>query len=182
MEKEEFDFTKLTEKQRIFCHEYIVDWNATRSAKAAGYSEKTAYSIGNENLKKPEIDAYINHIQKDLAKEAGLSKLRVTRELMNLAFSSVASLKDNWMTVKEFNDLSDAQKACLSYIEHSTTKFDGGDKEVVKFRLHDKTKALEMLNKMYGYNEPDKIDHASSDGSMTPRISISNNDKDIDLG
>lgn len=45
----------LTNKQRIFVEEYPVDFNATRAAKAAGYSDKTAYSIGQENLKKPEI-------------------------------------------------------------------------------------------------------------------------------
>ena len=67
---------KLTEKQRIFCHEYIVDWNATRSAKKAGYSEDTAYSIGNENLKKPEIKQYIAFIKNNLEEEAGISKLR----------------------------------------------------------------------------------------------------------
>lgn len=46
---------KLTTKQYLFVKEYIIDGNATRAAKAAGYSEKTAYSIGNENLSKPEI-------------------------------------------------------------------------------------------------------------------------------
>jgi phage terminase small subunit len=60
----------LTEKQKIFCREYIYDWNATRAAKVAGYSEDTAYSIGWENLKKPEIQAYITEIQKDLEKTA----------------------------------------------------------------------------------------------------------------
>jgi phage terminase small subunit len=45
---------KLTDKQKRFCEEYVIDWNATRSAIAAGYSENTSYSIGSENLKKPE--------------------------------------------------------------------------------------------------------------------------------
>lgn len=50
---------KLTAKQQRFCDEYLIDLNATQAAIRAGYSEKTAYSIGNENLKKPEISAYI---------------------------------------------------------------------------------------------------------------------------
>ncbi len=45
----------MTEKQNQFCEEYLKDFNATKAAIRAGYSEKTAYSIGNENLKKPEI-------------------------------------------------------------------------------------------------------------------------------
>ena len=49
----------LTKKQKRFCEEYIKTANASASAVAAGYSEKTAGAIGSENLKKPEISAYI---------------------------------------------------------------------------------------------------------------------------
>lgn len=45
----------LTAKQRVFVAEYVRDFNATRAAVAAGYSEKTAYAIGSQNLRKPEI-------------------------------------------------------------------------------------------------------------------------------
>jgi len=53
---------KLTPKQRVFVASYIgvSRFNATKAALAAGYSEKTAYSIGSENLKKPEIKAAID--------------------------------------------------------------------------------------------------------------------------
>lgn len=49
----------MTDKQKKFADEYLIDLNATQAAIRAGYSEKTAYSIGDENLKKPEIKAYI---------------------------------------------------------------------------------------------------------------------------
>ena len=49
----------LTQKQIKFSEEYIISGNATQAAIKAGYSKKTAYSIGDENLKKPEIKAYI---------------------------------------------------------------------------------------------------------------------------
>ncbi len=49
----------LNEKQKAFCEYYASSFNATESAKKAGYSEKTAYSIGCENLKKPEIQKYL---------------------------------------------------------------------------------------------------------------------------
>ena len=45
----------LTAKQQRFVDEYLKDLNATQAAIRAGYSKKTAASIGQENLTKPEI-------------------------------------------------------------------------------------------------------------------------------
>lgn len=56
----------LTPKQQAFADYYLETGNATESAKRAGYSEQTAYSIGNENLKKPEISAYIEERLKEI--------------------------------------------------------------------------------------------------------------------
>ena len=50
---------KLTPKQKKFAEYYIKCGNATEAAKKAGYSKKTAYAIGQENLKKPAISEYI---------------------------------------------------------------------------------------------------------------------------
>lgn len=50
----------VTTKQKRFADEYLIDSNATQAAIRAGYSKKTAYSIGVENLSKPEIRAYID--------------------------------------------------------------------------------------------------------------------------
>lgn len=49
----------LTPKQQAFADYYIEYGDATKAALAAGYSERTAYSIGSENLRKPELSAYI---------------------------------------------------------------------------------------------------------------------------
>ena len=49
----------LTPKQKAFAEYYLECGNATEAAKRAEYSSKSAYSIGEENLKKPEISAYI---------------------------------------------------------------------------------------------------------------------------
>lgn len=49
----------MTEKQKRFCDEYLIDLNATQAAIRAGYSAKTAKAIGCENLTKPDIQAYI---------------------------------------------------------------------------------------------------------------------------
>ena len=57
---------KLTPKQQAFADYYIELGNATKAAEKAGYSKKTCYSIGNENLKKPEIKKYIDERMKVL--------------------------------------------------------------------------------------------------------------------
>lgn len=60
----------MTEKQKRFCDEYLIDLNATQAAIRAGYSEKTARAIGAENLTKPNIKAYIE--ERMAEKEAAL--------------------------------------------------------------------------------------------------------------
>ena len=50
----------MNARQKRFCDEYLIDCNAKQAAIRAGYSPKTAYSIGNENLNKPELKAYID--------------------------------------------------------------------------------------------------------------------------
>lgn len=69
------EVVKLTDKQQMFVKEYLIDLNATQAALRAGYSEKTAYSIGHENLKKPEIAAAITK-----AFSARANKVEVTAD------------------------------------------------------------------------------------------------------
>lgn len=59
---------KLTEKQKRFCDEYLIDLNATQAAIRAGYSAKTAGAIGTENLQKPNIKEYIEKRMEDKEK------------------------------------------------------------------------------------------------------------------
>lgn len=56
--------TNLTEKQRLFCEEYIVRLDGTEAAIKAGYSERTAPVIASENLRKPKIAAYLRELTK----------------------------------------------------------------------------------------------------------------------
>jgi phage terminase small subunit len=160
--------TPLTEKQRIFCREYIYDWNGARAARAAGYSEATAKEIASENLTKPNIQAYIAEIQRDLEKLAGLSRLRIIQEHQKLAFSSIAHLHNTWIERKEFENLTQEQKDCIAEISTQTRNElvdKGTDEErlisvdYVKIKLYDKQKSLDSISKMLGYNEPEKIQH-----------------------
>ena len=155
---------KLTEKQKIFCHEYIIDWNGTRSAKVAGYKESSAYQIASENLTKLEIKQYINYIKDDIEKEAGITKLRNVKELQKLAFSSIAHLHNTWIELTEFENLTQDQKDSIESIETKTENrtYDEGTIEVkyVKIKLYSKQAAITELNKMMGYNAVEKIEHS----------------------
>lgn len=57
----------MTPKQRLFVAEYMVGLNATQAAIRAGYSADTAYSIGSENLRKPQIEAEIERLTEQRA-------------------------------------------------------------------------------------------------------------------
>lgn len=159
--------SELTEKQKIFCREYIYDWNATRAAKAAGYSEDTAGAIGWENLKKPEIQAYISEIQKDLEKVAGISRLRIINEHLGIINTSIALLHNTWIERKEFDKLTDAQKSAIAELSYQTrtekdfsTNPEGDLVQVdyVKIKLYDRQKSMDAISKMLGYDAPEKIE------------------------
>lgn len=63
----------MNEKQKHFADEYIISKNATKSAVKAGYSEKTAYSIGQRLLKKVEISEYIKKRTEEHFNERSMS-------------------------------------------------------------------------------------------------------------
>ena len=56
----------LTEKQKRFCEYYIQNPNATEAAIKAGYAPKAAYATGAENLRKPQIQQYIDEVMQSL--------------------------------------------------------------------------------------------------------------------
>lgn len=60
---------KLTPKQKAFADYYIELGNATQAAKKAGYSEKTAFAIGRENIHKPAIAEYISERMAEIDKK-----------------------------------------------------------------------------------------------------------------
>ena len=63
----------LTPKQQRFAEEYLIDLNATQAAIRAGYSEKSAYSIGQENLNKPEVAAFLETAMNERAERTAIT-------------------------------------------------------------------------------------------------------------
>lgn len=58
----------LTDKQRLFCHEYLKDLNGTQAAIRAGYSEESARQIATENLSKPSIEIFLQQLMAERVK------------------------------------------------------------------------------------------------------------------
>lgn len=85
----------LTEKQKAFVREYLVDLNATAAAKRAGYSEKTAYSVGNENLTKPEISKAIQKAMQERQERTQVTQDMVVQEISKVAFKDAADYSES---------------------------------------------------------------------------------------
>lgn len=91
----------MTEKQKRFVDYYIETGNKTEAAKRAGYSEKTAASIGDENLRKPVIKAAIEGRLKEL-EDKRIAK--IDEVLKFLTSSMRGELKDEQIVVEGEGD------------------------------------------------------------------------------
>lgn len=167
--KDKNDSGELTGKQRRFCEEYIFDFNASRAYKTAypdAKSEDGIRASASALLTNPNVKAYIQHLQADLEKVSGISRLRVLREHEKMAFSSIAHLHNTWIERKEFNQLTDEQKACIQEISTQVrTVMQGSgenkvpvDVEFVKIKLFDKQKALDSISKILGHYAAEKVE------------------------
>lgn len=125
----------MTERQKRFGDEYVLDPNVTQAAIRAGYSEKTAYSIGQRLMKNVEVKSYIDAALARLQAENVADAQEVMRYLTSVmrgeSQSSVLSLCGN------------------------------GAQEVIEKRPDEKErlKAAELLGKRYGlYTEKVDVD------------------------
>lgn len=80
---------KLTEKQKRFCDEYIKLGNAKEAAINAGYSPKTAKSMGAENLTKPDLKKSIDERMEQLASERIMSAQEILERLSLIANAKI---------------------------------------------------------------------------------------------
>ena len=138
---------KLTDKQRKFCNEYLIDLNATQAAIRAGYSEKTANVIGSENLAKPYIREYIDKRlaekeEKLVAKQDEVIKYLTSvmrREMKEAVVVTLQNKTEKW--VKD-EDTGKLKKQTITEQIPSIVE--------VPAKLSDANKAAEMLGRYYG--------------------------------
>jgi len=94
---------KLTDKQEMFCKEYLVDLNATQAAIRAGYSETSAKEQGYENMTKPHI---VDFIQELMDKRS--QKVEITAEnVLNDILETRNACKDMMILEGEFGEYID---------------------------------------------------------------------------
>ena len=158
---------KLTPKQILFCKEYLIDRNATRAAEAAGYSKKTAYSIGWENLRKPEIQEQIGKEMEAREFRTEITGDRVLQEYALLGFSDIAHYieirEDGQVTMKTFEEMPEhASRAIESISEDRIIRENPDGTQIIvhdkyKFKLHSKIHALEKLFKHLGLAAEERL-------------------------
>lgn len=150
----------MTPKQKRFCEEYLIDLNSTQAAIRAGYSEKTSYSIGQENLKKPEISNTIQQLMQERQSRTQITQDRVLKELSRIAFFDIRKLYKEDGSLKKPNELDDDAAAVLSGID--IVEMAVGEEAfgfTKKVKIFDKNSALTLAMRHLGMLN-DKIEHS----------------------
>ena len=156
---------KLTPKQKRFVDEYLVDLNATEAALRAGYSKRTAYSIGNENLKKPEVQKEIQERMKDRQERTEIAQDKVLKELAHIAYDDIRNYLKFWTDEEgkiqvELKSSDEIDTRNISEIQVDNGKF--------KFKLYPKDNALVQLGRHLGLFN----DKLSFDGAININMKV----------
>jgi phage terminase small subunit len=147
----------LTEKQKRFCEEYLIDLNATRAYKAAYPSvkrEETAASAAARMLRNVKVAEHIRERMEDRQKRTEITQDKVLRELAAIAFADVTdivSFNGGRVVIKPTDDLP-----------RETRKIIAGIKEGqygTEVKTYDRIRALELLGKHLGmFDQKDELD------------------------
>ena len=161
--------TKLTDKQELFCNEYLVDLNGTQAAIRAGYSEATAKEIAYENLTKPHIQERLTVLMEERAARLELSQDMVLREYCKLAFFDIRKIFNEDGSLKKVVELDDETAGALVSMKTLASM-------ETEYKLADKKGALDSLARHLGMFV-DKVEMTGKDGGPievveSPRESI----------
>jgi phage terminase small subunit len=157
----------LTEKQKRFCDEYLIDLNATQAAIRAGYSWKTANEQGAQNLAKLSVQEYIREKQKSLA-----NKLQITQEMVlegyrRLAFYNVRKFYDENNHLLDVSKLDDETAFALTGIDVTEEKtMNVVTAYTKKIKMSDRRCALDSICKVLGFNAPEKHEVSAEEKFM----------------
>lgn len=147
---------KLTEQQKLFCHEYLIDLNATASAIRSGYSPKTAHNIGCRILKRPQVQEYLDVLMAQRSKRTGITADRILNELAKIAFvnpGDVIDLRNGMVRTDVHSD----DIATIQSVKIKSGSNDDAEWNESETKMYDKLKALELLGKHLGMFK-EKID------------------------
>ena len=146
---------KLTEKQRMFVEEYLIDLNATQAAIRAGYSAKTADQQGSRMLANVKVQQAIAERMAERSKRTGVNQDRVVLELSKIAFLKMTDVVDRNGAIKQ--DASEDDLACIESIKYKESDNEYGGSVEREVKVASKLKALELLGKHLGMRN-DKLD------------------------
>jgi phage terminase small subunit len=139
----------LCPRQARFVKEFPVDWNRTKAAVRAGYAEKGAHVTGCRLLKSAKVQEALLAECKKAAERVELTQDMVLRELMAIAFADVGTYTAwgrNGVQLIDSTELTPLQRKAISEVSETVTQGGG----TLRFKLHDKQKALELLGKHLG--------------------------------
>lgn len=121
---------KLTDRQKIFCREYIVDLNATQAAIRSGYSKKTAGVVAWEILKKPYIQEEIQRLMDKRAKKIEISATDVLESILEVrgrCMQKVPVMRYDKVSKEYVQETEIVKHEDGSVTEEGVWKFDAGN-------------------------------------------------------
>lgn len=146
---------KLTDKQKKFVEEYLLDLNATQACIRAGYSSKRASEIGYQLLQKTTVSEAISEALAERSRRTGINQDRVIQELARIAFVKITDVVDANGEIKR--NASDDDLACIESYKVEDSDSINGSSSKREVKLASKLKALELLGKHLGMFT-DKVD------------------------
>ncbi|WP_116364196.1 terminase small subunit [Parahaliea mediterranea] len=143
---------KLTAKQEQFCHEYLVDLNATQAAARAGYSKKTAKDMGCQNLAKPNIAERIEALKAERMERIQISADYVLQRLVEIDQMDIAEILNDDFSVKPLREWPETWRRTLSGVDVSEYWEGSGEgREMTallkKIKWPDKLRNLELIGR-----------------------------------
>lgn len=154
----------MTEKQKRFCDEYLIDLNATQAAIRAGYSKKTAKQIGQENLTKLDVKEYIEKRMAEKEKEL----IADQDEVLKYLTATMRREKKECVVVTTSEEKSTFVPDGEGKMRKQTVKKEVPRIVEIPARLSDANKAAELLGKAYGLY----TDKVETDVDMDLNINI----------
>ncbi|MDE1492907.1 terminase small subunit [Xenorhabdus bovienii] len=137
----------LTDKQEMFCREYLVDLNATQAAIRAGYSEKTANRIAAQLLSKLDIQNRISELKTGRNEEVGINATYVLKRLVEIDQMDVLDILTDGGELKPVKDWPKVWRTTLSGMEVVEMGSQDTTALLKKIKWPDKVKNLELLGK-----------------------------------
>lgn len=170
----------LTDKQEMFCREYLIDLNATQAAIRAGYSEKTARVQAAQNLSKLNIQERIVKLKSERNDDVGINAAYVLKRLVEIDQMDVLDILKDDGGLKMVSEWPKVWRTTLSGLDINTTitNFDETTIENIlkKIKWPDKVKNLELLGKhisVMAFKEQTSHEHTGKNGGPIETATLS---------